>query len=170
MKGNADVLSLDCAKDCTISKIPPLDYRLVIKAEGFKTYEENLSIRTTDRIYRIIDMEREASTEIYKEDRKEAISEIRSKRAILAETGAEDAGREYYGQYRGMDYYADKVPTFKLMERSSDGSDKTLFQTASGAGFGVVLGEGGLLWIDAGGASSLFDLETGDRDYPALPV
>lgn len=169
MKGNSAILSAECPKDCTLAKIPPFDYELVVEAEGFVKYSEYLSIRNNDKIYREISLSRDVTTEAYREDRKEAIAEIRAKRAILSETGALEAGREYLGQYRGFDYYDEKVPNFRLVERSADGEEKVLFATDRGEAFRVLVGDGGLLWVEAGGASSLFDLETGDRDYPPFP-
>lgn len=169
MKGDSPILSAECSGDCTIAKIPPFDYDLVVEAEGFVTHVEQLSIRNNDKIYRMVSLARDVTTETYRPDRKDAIAEIRAKRAILSETGAEIAGREYLGQYRGLDYYDDRVPNFRLVERSPEGEEKVLFSTDRGESFRVVVGDGGLLWVEAGGASSLFDLETGDRDYPPFP-
>lgn len=100
MKGNANVLSVECDGNCSISKVPPFDYELVVKAEGYKPHSEIVSVRTNDKLYRVVELERDVITVAYQADRKEAIAEIRSKRAILAEEGAAEKGREYYGQFR----------------------------------------------------------------------
>lgn len=170
MKGNADVLSSECEGNCSISKVPPFDYELVVKAEGYKPYSETVSIRTNDKLYRVVELERDVVTVAYQvEDKKEAIAEIRSKRAILAEEGAEENGREYYGQFRGLDYFSDKLPEYKLVSRDADGKDQTVFSVGVGVEPKVVLGEDGALWIDAEGASALFDLRTGETLHPTFP-
>ncbi|MDQ1343812.1 MAG: hypothetical protein QG650_532, partial [Patescibacteria group bacterium] len=78
------------------------------------------------------------TTETYRPDRKEAVAELRSKRAILSESGAEEAGREYLGQYRGLDYYEEKIPNFRLVERSAEGLEKILFQSKGDTSYRVV--------------------------------
>lgn len=163
------MLTVECSGDCVISKVPPFDYVLRVEAVGYKKSEESVSVRTTDKIYRVVQLERDVTTAPYAEDRKDKVAELRSKRSIMAEEGAEENGREYYGQFRGYDYYADRKPNFKLVERSSEGADKTLFESDAGIEPNVVLGDGGVLWVEAQGASSLFDLESGFRDYPSFP-
>ncbi len=169
MKGNAKMLTVECQGDCLISKAPPFDYVLRVEAPGYKRHEESVSVHTTDKIYRVVQLERDVTTAAYSEDRKDKVAELRSKRSIMAEEGAEENGREYYGQFRGYDYFADRKPSFKLVERSSEGTDRTLFESEAGIEPNVVLGDGGVLWVDARGASSLFDLENGYRDYPSFP-
>lgn len=82
-----------------------------------------MAVRTNDKIYRIVELERQVVTLPFRSDKKEAVAELRSKRAILSEEGAEEKGRQYYGQYRGLDYYSDSVPEFKLYARDSDGNE-----------------------------------------------
>lgn len=85
MKGNAKMLTVECPGDCVISKVPPFDYVLRVEAEGYKKHEEAVSVRTTDKIYRVVRLERDVTTVAYAEDTKEKVSELRSKRAIMAE-------------------------------------------------------------------------------------
>lgn len=139
MKGNTKMLSVECAGDCVLSKVPPFDYALRVDAKGYKSHEEPVSVRTTDKIYRVVQLERDVGTTAYVEDRKDKVAELRSKRAILGEEGVEEKEREYYGQYRGFDYYSDRKPNFRLVERSPEGTDKELFSSEAGIEPNVVL-------------------------------
>lgn len=79
------MLSVECRGNCVISKVPPFEYELTVTANGFKGYSEYVKVRTNDKIYRVVELERQVITLPYQSDRKEAIAEIRSKRAILGE-------------------------------------------------------------------------------------
>ncbi|MFB0965465.1 MAG: hypothetical protein QMC36_07445 [Patescibacteria group bacterium] len=139
MKGEAKMLSVECPGNCAISKVPPFDYVLRVEAGGYKPHEEGVSIRNSDKIYRVVQLERDVGTTAYVEDRKDKVAELRSKRAILGEEGVEEKEREYYGQFRGFDYYSDRKPNFRLVERSPEGTDKELFTSEAGIEPNVVL-------------------------------
>lgn len=85
MKGNAKMLTVECPGDCVISKVPPFDYVLRVEAPGYKKHEESISVHTTDKIYRVAQLERDVTTVAYSEDRKDKVAELRSKRAIMGE-------------------------------------------------------------------------------------
>lgn len=95
MKGVTNVLAVDCEKDCSLSKIPPFDYELVVTAEGYRDYREDLSIRSRDTIYRKITMERDVKTESYQEDLGERVAELRGKKQVMSDEIAASAGRIY---------------------------------------------------------------------------
>lgn len=179
-KGDATIVAAECSKTCTIPEIPPFDYEMSVSATGFVTATDRLSIRSRDQVTKKFDLVRDVRTEGFRADRKEAIGEIRAKRAILSESGAEDAKREYVGQYGGSDYYVDRLPEFRLVERkggwlesSSESSapvETVAFRSPASEGSSYLLGDDGLLWISSGGASTLFDLATGAREYPPFPA
>lgn len=116
-KGEATIIAAECERTCAIPEIPPFDYELVVSSTGFLSQSQRLSIRSRDQISLKFDLVRDVRTEGFRSDRKEAIGEIRAKRAILAESGAEEARREFVGQYRGNDYYVDRIPEYRLVER-----------------------------------------------------
>lgn len=169
MKGATNVLAVECAKECTLQKIPPFDYELVITADGWVDYRERLSIRSRDKIYRIVDMRRDVKTESYVAETRDRVAELRGKRSIMSDEMAVAALRTYLGHYREKDYFTDANPSFRLVERDEDGKDLVLFSTDNPNASAIVSSDG-LVWVDAGGASSFFDLQTGKRLFPSLPA
>ncbi len=169
MKGAANVLAIECANECTLKKIPPFDYELVVSADGWADYRERLSLRSRDRIYRIIDLRRDVKTESYVAETRDRVAELRGKRSVMSDEMATATLRTYLGHYREKDYFTDANPSFRLVERDGDGKDRILFSTEN-PNASATVSDDGLVWVDAGGASSLFDLQTGRRHFPSLPA
>jgi hypothetical protein len=169
MKGAANVLAVECEKECTLQKIPPFDYELIVVADGWIDYRERLSIRSRDRIYRIVEMRRDVKTEPYAAETRDRVAELRGKRSVMSDEMADAALRTYLGHYREKDYFTDENPSFRLVQRDGDGKDEVLFSTENPNASAIVSSDG-LVWVDAGGASSLFDLQTGKRHFPSLPA
>ncbi len=163
-KNGVDVVAVECAGNCALEGIPPFEYDLVAVSEGFKPHSEKIRLERSDRLYRTVSMVRDVRTAEYRKDRTEAIGDIRGKRALLSETGAEAAGRTVLGTFGGTDYFTDVSPKFRLVARTG-GKDTVLF--ASNEKPGIAYSDAdGLLWLEAGKLSALFDLRTGTREFP----
>jgi hypothetical protein len=170
-KGGADMVAVACQGTCVIEKIPPFDYDLVVKADGFVPYSETVSITKSSRFSKTVAMVRDVRTEDYHKEASEAIGEINDKRAVLAETGAEDAGRQYLGSFSGTVFFIDHSPSFRLVARA-DGKDTEMFTSASGVAdepSAIYSDADGLLWLEAQGSSTLFDLAGGRKEFPSFP-
>lgn len=94
-KGGADMLAVSCNKTCVLKQIPPFDYTLTVTADGFVPYHETMHITRSSQFSKTISLVRNVHTEDYRMEAVEAIEEIKNKRRILSETGAENTEREF---------------------------------------------------------------------------